>query len=119
MVREDLILTREALSEKINIKISGDEFTNVLVNGELVIPDTDEVRYIDTLDVLVLDWNGKIAEYKVSAVTHGRDKNGGSGKIDFISNYELEEKVYSHDEERDEYMKLYEKGKRAVKITLG
>ncbi len=117
-IREDIILTREKLSEKISLKISDDEFESVLGKGELVIPDTDNVRYIDVLDSVILDCNGRIAEYKVSAVSHGRDRNGGSGKINFISNFEIEEKVYSHDEARTEYMQLYEKGKRAVKITL-
>jgi len=117
-IDSSLISPLEELYEKYEITLADTLIDEISMTGEIVIPDTDAVRYIDIGDtVSVTASDGKRA-FTVAGISHGRDRSDGKADIDFISSYELEECVYSHGEKRDEYMELYKNGVRAIRITL-
>ena len=117
-IDESKVLPLEELYETYRLTIDDADFETLLKENQVIIPDADYIRYIDVGDTVILDNNGRIAEYKVDGVLHGRDKNEGEGRIDFISENDIEISVYSHDEYRDTALELYKNGKRSVCIHL-
>ena len=117
-IDESEILPKEELCETYNISLSADCFEKVLKEKSLILTDSENLRYIDVGDTVILESEADRAEYKVSGVIRGRDKNGGLGAIDFVSGDELERAVYMHDSWREEALQLYEHGAKAVKLNL-
>lgn len=115
---DSLVSPLEELSETHRIEVTEEDLSDVLMDGELTVRETEALRYIDVGDTVILENNGKSTSFTVTGVSHGRDTGALSDRIDFISEYNVEEEIYCHGDKRDEYIKLYEKGVRAVRLSI-